>query len=160
MNTSGITVALLMCAVAVVACDENDAETVVEPGQPVTVEDVYIPAPPVAGHMGAIRSALDEIRRTFTIEDMDAQLWRERWPELWGNDGVDGYGHLAPPIRVDPATEARIIAMYGDDPLAAEASITRLRQINDPEFERYLEANRHVNPHFDRYLSEKGNKKR
>ena len=149
MTTGRLAATLPLAALlTLAACQDTAPALVVEPEMPdeisvaiegLTPEDWYMTYV-VPARWKAYADALDEIRRTFTVEDMYHRRWRERWPELWGPNGTDAVGHWAPPRPLGPEE-------HKDSP--------EFRREMGEEFQRYLEENQQDNPHFNRHLTER-----
>ena len=106
-------------------------------GLQLTPEDYRLLFRVYPARQAAEQAALDEIRRTFTVEDMRAERWVERWPEIWGPDGwgnVHSWPTVALANKIDFEVGTRHGAGWENDP----ALVAEVRKTMSSELDRYV----------------------
>ncbi len=84
-------------------------------------------------------AALDEIERTFSVADLNSELYAERWPEIWGPDGwAWDMSHGHPLTMLRSRIDFRMIERYGRDWELDEATVAAARAELETELDRYL----------------------
>ncbi len=106
-------------------------------GAMVTYEGYHLMEHVVPARLAAEQAALDEIRRTFTVEDMRNARWVERWPEIWGPDGWDT-GHMWPTFALARRLDLRMSERFGKDWDADAAMVAEARKTMATELDRYV----------------------
>ena len=87
----------------------------------------------------AMRAALDEIERTFSVADLHSELYAERWPEIWGPDGwAWDMSHGDPLTLLRNRVGSRMTTRFGKDWERDEATVASVRTELETEVDRYL----------------------
>ena len=84
-----------------------------------------------------LSAVYDEIRRTFTADDMEAKRWRERWPGIWGPEGWGwniSHGPDTWPVEFQSSLRHR----HGPDWHKDEAAIAAARAEAKTEVDEWL----------------------
>lgn len=114
-----------------------DEDVIEATGLRLTPEDYRLLFRVYPARQAAEQAALDEIRRTFTVEDLRAERWVERWPEIWGPDGwgnVHSWPTLALADKIDFEVGTRHGAGWEND----SALVAEVRKTMDSELDRYV----------------------
>ncbi|MXX34476.1 MAG: hypothetical protein F4107_11905 [Gemmatimonadetes bacterium] len=89
--------------------------------------------------IAAMSAAVDEIERTFSVEDLQSELYAERWPEIWGPDGWSrniSHGDVRSQLR--SSIDFRMSERYGRDWEIDEATVAVARAELETDLDRYL----------------------
>ena len=138
--TDTLTLAAVAVTLTLAACYDDAPEL----GKPQTPEEQAAEDFRRAMDMLGLRdqaqsAALDEIRRTFSVADFQAELYAERWPEIWGPDGwAWSRSHGDPIILLHDGIDGEMIERYGRDWEANEATVAEARATLTTELDRYL----------------------
>ncbi len=146
--TNSIALALTAATLTLTAaCTDPTPADVAAPAEPELIEvngmkmtpedyDLLFRVIPAQG--AAEQAALDEIRRTFTVEDFRNERWVERWPEIWGPDAAVSFSHGWPTIALAYELDFRMSERFGKDWEADEATVAKARKTLATELDRYV----------------------
>ena len=146
--TETLTLAALAATLTLAGCQDDgpgsmieadEAELIEVNGMMLTPEEYDYETRVFPARMAAEGAAMEEIRRTFSVEDYEAELWVERWPEIWGPDGwAQNSTHSDPVYRFHDRIDMEMHERYGEGWEIDEAVIAEARASMTTDLDRHL----------------------